>query len=279
MSIGMKIREIIDYYFRKKNEKNIVSVNILKSSEELLKGKIALIIGGTGGIGKAIAEAFISSGDKVVISGTNERKVQKTVEQLGINAKGMQIDLSHVSLFNEKITHVIEQFPEKRIDILVNCAGVHGDQKFGNVSEETYDMVMNTNLKGLFFMTQEVGNYMKRKGIKGHILNVSSAAALKPGYTPYEISKNAVKAFTLGAAAELIDYGIVVNAIAPGPVATSMLGYEEGNTLYTDCVPAKRFATPLEIAQLAVIMVSDMCNLVVGDTFYISGGSGTVKNR
>lgn len=279
MSIGMKIREIIDYYFRKKNEKNIVSVNILKSSEELLKGKIALIIGGTGGIGKAIAEAFISSGAKVVISGTNERRVQKTVEQLGINAKGMQIDLSHVSLFNEKITHVIEQFPEKRIDILVNCAGVHGDQKFGNVSEETYDMVMNTNLKGLFFMTQEVGNYMKRKGIKGHILNVSSAAALKPGYTPYEISKNAVKAFTLGAAAELIDYGIVVNAIAPGPVATSMLGYEEGNTLYTDCVPAKRFATPLEIAQLAVIMVSDMCNLVVGDTFYISGGSGTVKNR
>ena len=279
MSIGMKIREIIDYYFRKKNEKNIVSVNILKSSEELLKGKIALIIGGTGGIGKAIAEAFISSGAKVVISGTNERKVQKTVEQLGINAKGMQIDLSHVSLFNEKITHVIEQFPEKRLDILVNCAGVHGDQKFGNVSEETYDMVMNTNLKGLFFMTQEVGNYMKRKGIKGHILNVSSAAALKPGYTPYEISKNAVKAFTLGAAAELIDYGIVVNAIAPGPVATSMLGYEEGNTLYTDCVPAKRFATPLEIAQLAVIMVSDMCNLVVGDTFYISGGSGTVKNR
>lgn len=279
MSIGMKIREIIDYYFRKKNEKNIVSVNILKSSEELLKGKIALIIGGTGGIGKAIAEAFISSGAKVVISGTNERKVRETVEQLGINAKGMQVDLNHVSLFDEKITHVVEQFPEKRIDILVNCAGVHGDQKFGNVSEETYDMVMNTNLKGLFFMTQEVGNYMKRKGIKGHILNVSSAAALKPGYTPYEISKNAVKAFTLGAAAELIDYGIVVNAIAPGPVATSMLGYEEGNTLYTDCVPAKRFATPLEIAQLAVIMVSDMCNLVVGDTFYISGGSGTVKNR
>lgn len=279
MSIGTKIREIIDYYFRKKNEKNIVSVNISKSSEELLKGKIALIVGGTGGIGKAIAEAFISSGAKVVISGTTESKIRKTVEELGINAKGIQIDLNQVSLFDEKIAHVIEQFPENRIDILVNCAGVHGDQKFGNVSEETYDMVMNTNLKGLFFMTQEVGNYMKRKGIKGHILNVSSAAALKPGYTPYEISKNAVRAFTLGAAAELIDYGIVVNAIAPGPVATSMLGYEEGDTLYTDCVPAKRFATPLEIAQLAVIMVSDMCNLVVGDTFYISGGSGTIRNR
>lgn len=279
MNIGLKVRGVIDYYFGKKNEKNIVSVNIPKYSEELLKGKIAFIVGGTGGIGKAIAESFISSGAKVVISGTNKEKVCKTVEQLGENAKGIQVDLSQVSLFDDKVMCAIEQFPEKRIDILVNCAGVHGNQKFGNVSEGTYDMVMNINLKGLFFMTQAVGNYMKRNGIKGHILNVSSAAALKPGYTPYEISKNAVKSFTLGAAAELIDYGIVVNAIAPGPVATSMLGYEEGDTLYTECVPAKRFATPLEIAQLAVIMVSDICNLVIGDTFYISGGSGTIKNR
>lgn len=106
---------------------------------------------------------------------------------------------------------------------------------------------------------------MKEKKIKGHILNVSSAAALKPGYTPYEISKSGVRSFTLGAAAELIPYGIVVNAIAPGPVATAMLGRKEGDTLYTDCIPAKRFATPSEIGQLAVIMVSDMCDLVIGD--------------
>lgn len=103
--------------------------------------------------------------------------------------------------------------------------------------------------KGLFFMTQIVSNYMKEKKIKGHILNVSSAAALKPGYTPYEISKSGVRSFTLGAAAELIPYGIVVNAIAPGPVATAMLGRKEGDTLYTDCIPAKRFATPSEIGQ------------------------------
>lgn len=139
------------------------------------------------------------------------------------------------------------------------------------------DLLWHTNLKGLFFMTQIVSNYMKEKKIKGHILNVSSAAALKPGYTPYEISKSGVRSFTLGAAAELIPYGIVVNAIAPGPVATAMLGRKEGDTLYTDCIPAKRFATPSEIGQLAVIMVSDMCDLVIGDTFYISGGSGTIQ--
>ena len=173
----------------------------------------------------------------------------------------------------------IEQFPEKRLDILVNAAGVHGNQCFGEVSEETWDSVLDVNLKGMFFMTQAVGNYMKNNNIKGHILNVSSAAALKPGYTPYEISKSGVKSLTLGVAAELIQYGIIVNAIAPGPVATEMLGRKEGDTLYTDCVPAMRFATPSEIAQLAVIMASDMCNLVIGDTFYISGGSGTIKYR
>lgn len=277
MSVGLKIRELIDYYYSKKNEKNIVSINIPKNQSNLLENKVALIVGGTGGIGVAIAEEFIAAGAKVIVSGTKEEKVKNTVEKLGNSARGVQIDLNKVTMFDNKVSQAVTLFQENKIDILVNCAGVHGNQKFGTVSETTYDSVMNTNLKGMFFMTQSVSNYMKKKKIKGHILNVSSAAALKPGYTPYEISKSGVRSFTLGAAAELIPYGIIVNAIAPGPVATAMLGRKAEDTLYTDCIPAKRFATPSEIGQLAVIMVSDMCNLVVGDTFYISGGSGTTK--
>ena len=277
MGVGSKIRELIDYYYSKKNEKNIVPIDIPKNQNNLLENKVALIVGGTGGIGAAIAEAFIEAGAKVIISGTKEEKVKNAVEKLGDCARGIQIDLNKVGGFDNKVSQAISLFPENRIDILVNCAGVHGNQTFGSVSETTYDSVMNTNLKGMFFMTQVVSNYMKEKRIKGHILNVSSAAALKPGYTPYEISKSGVRSFTLGAAAELIPFGIIVNAIAPGPVATAMLGRKEGDTLYTDCIPAKRFATPSEIGQLAVIMVSDMCNLVIGDTFYVSGGSGTIK--
>ena len=246
MGVGSKIRELIDYYYSKKNEKNVVPINIPKNKSNLLENKVALIVGGTGGIGVAIAESFLEAGAKVIISGTSEEKVTKTVEKLGNAARGIQIDLNNVTEFDNKVSQSISLFPENRIDILVNCAGVHGDQKFGIVSEATYDAVMNTNLKGLFFMTQIVSNYMKEKKIKGHILNVSSAAALKPGYTPYEISKSGVRSFTLGAAAELIPYGIVVNAIAPGPVATAMLGRKEGDTLYTDCIPAKCFATPSE---------------------------------
>ena len=277
MGVGSKIRELIDYYYSKKNEKNIVPIDIPKNQNNLLENKVALIVGGTGGIGAAIAEAFIEAGAKVIISGTKEEKVKNAVEKLGNCARGIQIELNKVGEFDIKVSQAIALFPENKIDILVNCAGVHGNQTFGSVSETTYDSVMNTNLKGMFFMTQVVSNYMKEERIKGHILNVSSAAALKPGYTPYEISKSGVRSFTLGAAAELIPYGIIVNAIAPGPVATAMLGRKEGDTLYTDCIPAKRFATPSEIGQLAVIMVSDMCNLVIGDTFYVSGESGTIQ--
>ena len=204
MGVGSKIRELIDYYYSKKNEKNVVSINIPKNKSNLLENKVALIVGGTGGIGVAIAESFLEAGAKVIISGTREEKVTKTVEKLGNAVRGIQIDLNNVTEFDNKVSQAISLFSENRIDILVNCAGVHGNQKFGIVSEATYDAVMNTNLKGLFFMTQIVSNYMKEKKIKGHILNVSSAAALKPGYTPYEISKSGVRSFTLGAAAELI---------------------------------------------------------------------------
>lgn len=279
MGISTKIKGLIDYYFYKKNEKNIVPVDVIKNQTNILENKIALIVGGTGGIGLGIAEAFIESGAKVIITGSKKERIEKAIEKLGDNARGIQLELQKVNTFEEKILDAVNLFNDNKIDILVNCAGVHGNQKFGEVSEKTWDAVLNVNLKGLFFMTQAMGNYMKENKIKGHILNVSSAAALKPGYTPYEISKRGVESVTLGSAAELIPHGIVVNAIAPGPVATSMLGRTEKDTLYTDCIPARRFATPSEIGQLAVVMVSDMCDLVIGDTFYISGGSGTIKYK
>lgn len=88
MGVGSKIRELIDYYYSKKNEKNIVPINIPKNQSNLLKNKVALIVGGTGGIGVAISESFMEAGAKVIISGTSEEKVTKTVEKLGNAARG-----------------------------------------------------------------------------------------------------------------------------------------------------------------------------------------------
>ena len=122
MGVGSKIRELIDYYYSKKNEKNVVPINIPKNKSNLLENKVALIVGGTGGIGVAIAESFLEAGAKVIISGTSEEKVTKTVEKLGDAARGIQIDLNNVTEFDNKVSQAISLFPENRIDILVNCA-------------------------------------------------------------------------------------------------------------------------------------------------------------
>ena len=259
-----------------KEEKKIPIPNPI-NAPELLKGKVALITGGSGGIGFAMAESFIKSGAKVIIAGTSEEKLQKCLEKLGgVQASSIVIDVLNVKSLPEKIKLAAAIFPENRIDILVNSAGVVSHSDFLNMSEQEYDSIMDINAKGTFFMSQAVAKYMIENRIKGHILNVTSSSALRPAWTPYQMSKWAVRGFTLGAADKLLPYGIVVNAIAPGPTATPMLGRNEGDSIYHPNTPAKRYAMASEIAALATFMVSDMGDMIVGDTFYMTGGSGTI---
>lgn len=167
-------------------------------------------------------------------------------------------------------------FPEKRIDILVNSAGVVNTTPFFEMKPEEFDRVMGINAKGTYFMSQAVAKFMIEHKIKGHILNIASSSALRPAWIPYQLSKWAVRGMTLGLADVLLPYGITVNCLAPGPVATPMLGKKEGDSIYEESYPAKRYAMPVELAQLAVFMASDQGNLIVGDTFFMTGGSGLI---
>ena len=124
-------------------------------------------------------------------------------------------------------------------------------------------------------MTQEVSNVMIARKVKGHILNLSSSSALRPCYSAYIVSKHLVRDLTQGFAKELIKHGIVVNAIAPGPTATNMIGADEKDLADLN-VPAGRMATVDEIANYAVSLVSEMGDMVVGSTLYITGGRGIV---
>lgn len=242
---------------------------------ELLKDKVALIIGGSGGIGSEIARAYVNSGCHVVIVGTNEDKLKNICENIGINsAKYLIGDIKNVYTIQKIINDAVRIFG--KIDILVHSAGIHCQDKFGSISEQTWDNVIEINLKSMYFACQYVSNYMIANKIKGHILNVGSASSTKPGWTPYEISKAGVKTLTLGFADKLAEYGIVVNSIAPGPVATPMLGKNDPSDIAWSGNPTGRMATPAEIANWAVFMASDMGNMVVGDTFFVSGGSGTI---
>jgi 3-oxoacyl-[acyl-carrier protein] reductase len=254
---------------------------------QVLEGRVALITGGTGGIGMAIAKAFVQSGGKVILIGTNEQKLAAGIARLKeqfageVSVEDMVKPLAFNVLAVDRMPDMIREacgfFTEGRIDILVNCAGVNDVDDFAHVTEADYDRIMDINVKGTFFMCQAVSNYMIEHKIKGHILNVSSSSALRPAWTPYPISKWAIRGFTMGLADTLLPHGIVVNAIAPGPTATAMVDRQADGDIRMDTSPSKRMAVPSEIANLAVFMVSSMGDMIVGDTFYMTGGSGTIS--
>jgi len=265
------IKKIIKKHFVKER---IVPFYIKEISTNLLVGKLALVTGGASGIGLGIAKKMIDSGCKVTIAGRDEDKLK--VKALQIKAEYLVLDISNMDDMHVRLDSFCKT---NKIDILVNSAGWHGIQKFRKITEKEWDQVMSVNVKGLYFLSQYVANQMIKDKIKGHILNISSASALKPSWTPYEISKRAVGGITLGLAHELIPYGIVVNALAPGPTATPMLNFNnaESINLSWNGNPSGRVATVEEIANLAVFMVSSLGDYIVGDTFYMTGGSGTIN--
>ena len=165
-------------------------------------------------------------------------------------------------------------FDDNRLDILVNAAGIVAKAQFLDMTEEEYDNVMDINAKGTFFMCQTVIKYMTQNNIKGHILNFSSSSALRPAWTPYHMSKWAVRGLTVGLADMFVSKGIIINAIGPGPTATEMLGKKNSDEITHPTNPSGRYAMPEEVANVALLLVSGAGDYIVGDTVYITGGSG-----
>ena len=129
------------------------------------------------------------------------------------------LDNRQVSSFQSKLEEIMNGLG--KIDILVNNAGVLGGE-MPNAEESRYDTVLDTNLKGVFFLSQAVGKYMKENGIKGNILNIASSSSLRPAISAYTVSKWGLRGLTIGLAKALAPYGISVNGVAPGPTATPM---------------------------------------------------------
>ncbi|QFS90671.1 3-oxoacyl-[acyl-carrier-protein] reductase FabG [Mycobacterium sp. THAF192] len=265
MNLRRKIRQIIAASNRR--EIRIVPVPHLTDNAGLLKGRTALITGAAGGIGRAIAKAFVSAGAKVILAGRTERDLSDLAIEIGDAASILLLDLSRPETFLAALSGIAD-YP----DILVNSGGVLSETPFGDITIAEYERVMDTNVKGMLFLSQEVSNRWKQVGIKGNILNISSGSQYKPGWTVYQVSKNAVDALTRGMASFLIDHGVVVNAIAPGPVATTMLGIDAADLSFP-YNPTKRVVTPEEVAQWCLYLVSDLGRYAVGSTFALTGGN------
>lgn len=243
-----------------------------------LKGRSALITGGTSGIGLAIAKRFHAAGCSVVLVGTNAEKGKRAIEEFsyGPEYHFVQADVSGAQGAEKAFHLAIDKLSGRVPDILVNSAGMNGTSHFPNVRESEFDAIIAVNLKGTLLMSQEAARRWIAEGVRGNILNVSSVSSFRPAVSAYEMSKWGLRGLTLGMADELIKYGITVNAIAPGPTATPMQG--DGLTsLKLGWNPSGRMADPREIAELAEMLVSDAGRLVVGDTLCASGGGGVVS--
>ena len=283
MSVKKKIKKGVKFFLNNLAPTTKVFPQIATlSPNQLLQGRTALITGGTSGIGYEIAKAFLMAGASVIITGRSREKIDKSV--LELRTESMSGGIFGIELNNLKVKDFKEKFNEalklagNHIDILVNNAGVLGCN-FSDGKEDEYDAVLDTNLKGVFFLSQLVAHYMKDNHIKGNILNVASSSSLRPAASAYTLSKWGIRGLTLGMARILTQYDIVVNGIAPGPTATPML-MQEGITkdIGLKHSMAGRYALPEEIANMAVILVSDMSRMVIGDIVYMTGGAGLITN-
>lgn len=281
----MDIRVIIKKYAKKiLDHRPIINTKVeikLALPNKILFDRCALITGGTSGIGYAIAESFLRAGANVIITGRNEATLQKSVSSLRREFShsvilGYRLDNTDVSSFDPVFNSMLNACKKENIesiDILVNNAGINC-QTMPKVTESEYDTVMDTNLRGPYFLSQHFGKYLIDNEIKGNILNISSASSVRPGNSPYILSKWGIRSLTLGLAKALAPYNITVNAIAPGPTLTPMLNKKDNDTMYLEKNPFHRYITPDEVASMAVILVSDMGRSILGDTIFMTGGAG-----
>lgn len=249
---------------------------------ELLVGRTVLVTGGSSGIGLAMAKAFVRNGAVVVVASRSRERIDAALAAIADQyadavISGVEFDVStdDEAAF-ARMLEVAESAIGRPIDALVNNAGVITGGSIPNTTMGGYSLALDTNLRGAYFLSQVFSKRMISNGRKGNILNVCSSSSVRPAISPYTVSKWGMKGLTLGLAKALVGHGIVVNGIAPGPTATPMLDDSEDGNLNHPGVPAGRYATAEEIANMAVVLLSDISRMVVGDIVYMTGGCGNL---
>jgi len=234
------------------------------------KDKVILITGGSRGIGKAIAESFSDDGATVIVTYKN------AIDENYFNSKNIKhfkCDVTDLKSAQEIVDTIIKG--HNKIEVLVNNAGISKDKLLMRMSEEDWDAVLDTNLKGVFNMTKAVTRDMIKKRY-GKIINITSVSGIMgiPGQANYSASKAGVIGFTRSIAKELASRNINVNAVAPGYIETEMTDKlsEDAKQNYLSLIPLKRFGKGEEIAQVVKFLASDDSSYITGQTICADGG-------
>ncbi|MGB3363455.1 MAG: 3-oxoacyl-[acyl-carrier-protein] reductase [Thermodesulfobacteriota bacterium] len=242
-----------------------------------LNGKIALITGGSRGIGKSIAKRLAFEGATVVINYTqNETAAENTkkeIEESGGTVITSKFDVADFDTVHEEVDKIIEKLGG--LHILINNAGITKDTLLMRMKEEDWDNVISINLKGIFNCTKAVTRNMFKQR-EGRIVNLTSVVGEmgNAGQTNYAASKAGIIGFTKACAREMASRGITVNAISPGFIKTDITDEltEELRKDYISRIPLNRFGTPEDIAGAVAFLVSEDAGYITGEVFRINGG-------
>lgn len=244
-----------------------------------LEGRVAVVTGGSRGIGRAIALGLSAQGAKVVIGARNPEAAQQVVAEIeAAGAEGIAVaaDISREAEADGLIQTGLKRFG--RLDILVNNAGITKDGLLIRMKEEDWDAVLDINLKGAFFTTRAALRPMLRAQ-SGRIVNISSVAGTMgiPGQANYSASKAGLIGFTKAVAKEVASRSITVNAVAPGFIETEMTAVlsEDRKKSYLGQIPMGRFGAAEEVAALVSFLVSEAASYITGQVITIDGGLRT----
>lgn len=262
-----------------------------------LAGKVAVVTGGATGIGRGIVEMFVGEGARVVIGDVDAAAGDALARELGERVRFQRADVARRDEVQALVDHAVHEFGA--IDAMVNNAGISGaiTNRFLDDDLADFDRVMQVDLAGTMYGTQCAARHMRARGQGGSIVNISSIAALSPGFALpiYRAAKGGVNTFTRSMAIDLGEYGIRVNAIAPGAVPTRMGSFSDPalpadraaelerrlDAAWLSSQPLKRRGTPHDIANAALFFASDRSSYVTGQIMGVDGGAsaGDTNNR
>jgi 3-oxoacyl-[acyl-carrier protein] reductase len=244
---------------------------------KLLESKVAIVTGGSRGIGKAICQTFAENGCDVAFTYNNSKEsaesLVKDLKNIGINAKAYKSDASSFDDATQLVEDVINDFG--KIDILVNNAGIKKDNLLMRMDKKDFDSVINTNLSSVFNLTKaSIRTFLKQRS--GSIINISSVVGVKgnAGQSNYSASKAGIIGFSKSVALELGSRNIRSNVIAPGFIETDMTGSlsEDVINSWKESIPLKRGGKPSDVGNACVFLASDMSSYITGQVLHVDGG-------
>ncbi len=244
---------------------------------KLLQGKVAIVTGGSRGIGRAIATELARQGADVVFTGRslndNTASLEEELKALGVRARAYATDAGDFKAAHDFVEEVIRDFGQ--VDILVNNAGITQDTLIMRMSEQQWDEVIAVNLKSVFNLSHAITPVMMRAR-KGSIINISSVVGVtgNAGQANYAASKAGVIGFTKSLAKELGSRGIRVNAIAPGFIQTDMTAVLDDKVVadWVKTIPLRRGGTPEDVASAVAFLASDGAAYITGQVLNVCGG-------